>query len=349
MKKVYTVTIPNRKFCISAFATFALLIISNFSFAQKTWTGLGGDGLWATATNWSGGTAPIATDQVLLDNSGVAGSFTVTLPGGATAVSIVRLTITPTNPNIITLALPAANTATPGLLVGDVTGATDDIIINSGGVIRNSSGAASGNGIQVDLAGGICRINNGGKYTHNTARSTAGIVPLLSTVAGTETGIYEYDSPGTGSIAISASGRNYGSLTLTRTVGPTGTYTATGGSALTVRGNFIINAGVTYNSTMTGAFNLAGNLTNSGAALTLPATQAVNFNGTSTQTISGGSAITIAGATTIASTSTTAISQAVTFNGAVAENGAFQFDQNGIALGTGIWTYTAGTLIFNNA
>ncbi len=330
-----------------AFITLFLVLSSNYILGQKTWTGLGGDGLWATATNWSGGTVPISTDQVLLDNSGVAGTFNITLP--STAVTITRLTITPTNPNLITLLLPSTNTTVPGLLVGDVTAATDDIIINDGGILKNSSGAASGNGIQVDLANGILRINNGGKYIHNTARSTAGTVPLLSTVAGTETGIYEYDSPGTGATAISASGRNYGSLMLTRTLGPTGIYTSAGGSALTVRGNFTINAGVTYNTTMTGAFNLGGNLTNLGVALTLPASQAINFNGSTVQTISGGSGITISGITTIAVTSTTAISQNVTFNGVVNENGIFQINQGGVASGSGVWTYTNATLKFNNS
>ena len=331
MKKDYsTLTTPffliKNKLVHFAFGFVMLIFFTNYSLAQKTWTGGGGDGLWATATNWSGGTVPIATDQVVLDNSGVAGTFVVTLP--VTAVTIVRLTITPTNPNIITLILPNTNTTVPGLLVGDVTPATDDIIINSGGELRNSSGAAIGNGIQVDLTNGILRINNGGKYIHSTARSTAGTVPFLSTVVGTETGIYEYDSPGTGSIAISASGRNYGSLTLTRTAGAA-IYTSAGGTALTVRGNFTVNTGVTYNSTMTGAFNLGGNLTNIGIT-PLPSSQAINFNGTTVQSITNSGTLTF-GAT-----------EPVTFNNAA----GFTLNSN-ITLNN-LVTFTAGVITVAN-
>ena len=52
--------------------------------ATCTWTGGGGDGL-GDVGNWSGctgGVAPAATDDVLLDNSTVAGNDTVNLPTG---------------------------------------------------------------------------------------------------------------------------------------------------------------------------------------------------------------------------------------------------------------------------
>jgi hypothetical protein len=320
MKKNYSIL-------IKVLASLIFILNSVVSLAQKTWTGGGGDGLWATATNWSGGTVPISTDQVVIDNSGVAGTFTITLP--TTAVAIVRLTITPTNPNIITIVLPTTNTAVPGLLVGDLTASTDDIIINSGGVLKNSSGAASGNGIQADISNGTLRINNGGKFTHNTARSTAGSVPLLSTAVGTETGIYEYDSPGTGSVSISASGRTYGSLVLTRTAGPTGTYIAAGASALTVKGNFIVNTGVTYSTTMTGAFNLAGDFTNSGI-ITLPSTQAMNFIGTTVQSITNSGTLTFSTA------------EPVTLN-----NAAGLVLNNSITI-NGILTLTAGKITTGN-
>ena len=250
--------------------------------ATCAWSGNGGDGLWATATNWSGctgGGVPATTDSVLLNNTTVSGSYTVTLPSGSTAITITQLTITPDWGNNITLILPSGNTANPGLCVGDSTAGTDDIILNNGAVLRNSTGAGAGNGIQAySTSNGTVRINNGGRYIHNTVRSTAGVVPLLSTVTGTETGVFEYDAPGTGTTSISASGRNYGSLTLTRTAGAA-TYNATGSNPLTVRGNFIINSGVTFNNTLTGVMNVAGNWSNSG---TFTGSGAVTFNGSST-------------------------------------------------------------------
>jgi hypothetical protein len=289
--------------------------------ATKMWDGGAGTSNWSDANNWDDNVVPASGDNVVLDNSLVSGSYTVNLPTGATTVAINRLTITPDTGNTITLVLPSGNTASPGFNVGDNAAGTDDIILNNGAILKNSSGATSGNGIQANsTANGTVRINNGGKYIHNTLRSTAGIVPLLSTVAGTETGIFEFDVPGTGSFAISASGRNYGSLTLTRTAGAA-TYTASGGSALTIRGNFTINTGVTFNSTMTGAMNLAGNLTNNGSALTL--SQPANLNGTGEQTIGGSNTVAFnnltinSGAILIESTN-------VTVNGTLTNNGTIR-------------------------
>ena len=62
--------------------------------ASKTWTGLGGDNNWFTATNWSGGTVPTALDNVVLDNSTVAGDYTVNI-GGIQTATCRTLTIGP--------------------------------------------------------------------------------------------------------------------------------------------------------------------------------------------------------------------------------------------------------------
>ena len=320
--------------------------------ATVTWDGGAASANWADALNWSGDAVPTASDEVVLDNSAVGGSYTVNLPTGATTVTIVKLTITPGAGNTITLVLPPGNTAAPGLSVGDNTTGTDDIILNNGAVLKNASGAGSGNGIEANTtSNGTVRINNGGRFVHNTARSTGGIAPLLSTAAGTELGIFEYDSPGTGSVAISGSGRNYGSLMLTRTAGAA-TYTASGGSSLTVRGNLTLNSGVTFNSTMTAALNLGGNLTNNGAALTFTS-QPVVINGSSTQTVSGTGAITFANATaslTVNSGSTLATGVTMTASGPTAINGAFQLNPGGWATGAGVWTYSAAaTLVFNSS
>src|SRR5262249_47614205 len=154
------------------------------------------------------------------------------------------------------------------------------------------SGASAGNGIETLSSSDVIRIAAGARYVHATLRSTNGVLPRLSSAAGTETGEFEYDVPGTASFALTAGGATYGSLTLTRTAG-TATSTAAGASALTVRGNLRINNGVTLNSTMTGALNLAGSLTSNGANLTFPASQSILFNGTSTQSVTGTASITL--------------------------------------------------------
>lgn len=339
---------------------------------QKTWDGGGGDGLWDTAANWDGDTLPASTDTVLLDNSSVSGSYSVTLPTGATTTTIAKLTITPLGGNTITLTLPSGNTAAPGFSVGDATASTDDIVLDTGAILKNSSGAASGNGIEVNTtANGTCRINNGGRYVHNTARSTAGIVPRLSTAAGTEAGVFEYDSPGTGNVAISASGQTYGSLTLTRTAG-SATYSSSGGSALTVRGDFLVNSGVTYSTTVTGEQTFGGNFKIDGALANSTGTQIYTFTG-SGKTISGaaatvnfetwninsGASITLSHDTTVGSGFTATITGTLncaanlTINGTMTGSGAvnlskagtqsFTVGASGTVSGTLNWTVNNGS------
>ncbi len=322
-------------FCLAlAAGLFGVLPAPSALAATITWDGGAGTSNWNDANNWNGNVVPSATDEVILDNSSVSGSYTVNLPSGAITVAIARLTITPGAGNTISLVLPSTNTANPGFNVGDATASTDDIVLDSGAVLINSSGASNGNGIQANsTTNGTVRINNGARYVHNTGRSTAGVVPLLSTATGTETGVFEYDSPGTGSTSIGASGRTYGSLTLTRSAGPA-TYASAGGSALTVRGNFLINSGVTYNSTMTAPMNLAGNLTNDGAALSL--SQPLNFNGTATQTISGSGAVTLAGTATLNNAAGLSLGRDVTISGATLTltSGLLTLGTNTLTLGS---------------
>jgi hypothetical protein len=94
------------------------------------------------------------------------------------------------------------------------------------------------------------RINNGGRYTHNTERShTDPLVSRLSSAAGTETGIFEFDVPGSAGYSISISGRTYGTLRLSaNATGGTKTYAGSGSAPLTVNGDLEINpdAGLSY-------------------------------------------------------------------------------------------------------
>ena len=132
------------------------------AWAQKTWVGLGDGTSWSDGANWSGGSSPSPGDLVVLDNTTVAGSYTVNLPGGSTMVSISRLTINPGVARTITLVLPSSNTGNPGLRAGDGVAGTDDIVLKAGAVLRNSSGASVGNGVEASsLSNGTARIENG--------------------------------------------------------------------------------------------------------------------------------------------------------------------------------------------
>src|ERR1043165_9325534 len=169
--------------------SFCLVMCNLKVFATaKTYVGDGlggaGDGLFGTAGNWSPSGVPGSGDDVTIDNSVVSGTYTVTLPTGATLTTIRTLTINPSGANNITLTLPSGNTATIGLTVGDGATGNDDILLNNGAILKNSSGASSGTAITF-AANSTFRINNGARYIHNTTTGNAGINAVLSTVSGT--------------------------------------------------------------------------------------------------------------------------------------------------------------------
>ncbi len=231
--------------------------------AQIRWDGQGGDGQWATPANWSGNVVPGPDNDVLLDNSFLTGSYTVTLPGGNTNVTIRSLTITPTTGNNIIVVLPTVNTAAPGFtLTSSGTGLT----INSGGVFWNASGAGSGTPVNI---AGVVWIGNGGRYIHNTPRSHVGIVAALATAPGTATGIFEFDIPNGGPL-LSFSGRTFGTLVLSATAaGGTKTYNANGSTRTTIRGDFIIGDGVSFNLDLDNTLIVQGNYEQHGGTLNL--------------------------------------------------------------------------------
>ncbi|MEI9911667.1 MAG: T9SS type A sorting domain-containing protein [Bacteroidota bacterium] len=269
-----------KRFLLLLFLVFPSIILN----AQITWDGEGDGNSWNDANNWVGDALPLNTDNVVLDNSIVPGNYIVTLPGGATNTTINTLAITPGAGNTIRLLLPAANTAAPALTVTQTSG--DAILIGNGGILENSNTAASGTVIIIPVFADT-RINNGGRYIHNCSLNSVDVVYSLSTAAGTELGVFEYaqGSP----TPIPANAVTFGSIELTTT--GTKTFSTTGSGDMVIRGYLKINAGVTLNSIHTGNFWIGGDLIINGnfdlsptSAALMPA---LNFNGTSNQTITG--------------------------------------------------------------
>lgn len=224
------------------------ILCVRFSFLTNaaiiTWDGEGGDGLWTTNTNWVGDILPGATDDVILDNSVVTGSYIVSLPPGIVSFIVNSLIITPAGSNNITFIIPGTNTGSP---VFSVSGAGDALVLDKGAVLKNSSGATSGSTLVV---ANKFKINNGARYIHNTARGNASIVSQLSTAAGTEEGEFEFDVP-TAAQTLSLTGRTFGTLILSSIAkgGPV-TYSGNGASALNIKGNLQIGTGVTFSTGM---------------------------------------------------------------------------------------------------
>lgn len=212
--------------------------------AQIRWDGEAGDGVWNSALNWTSNTVPLSGEIVLLDNSIVNGNYVVTLPAGNVSTVIARLEITPLSSNTITLINPNTNTSPTAFTA---TGAGDAIVLNNGAIFLNASGASSGTPVSVSSTN-FFRINNGGRYIHRTARGhTDFLASRLSTAAGTEAGIFEFDVPSTASYTISGSNRIYGTLIFSaQASGGTKTYTSSGTSPLQTNSDFILKSNVVF-------------------------------------------------------------------------------------------------------
>ncbi|MFM9911089.1 MAG: hypothetical protein ACKVOW_17240 [Chitinophagaceae bacterium] len=239
----------NILFLISLFLCFNLQ-------AQKKWDGEGGDNSWNTASNWEGNTLPASTDDVLLDNSLVTGSYRVQLPDQA--VSINSIAISPSGSDSIRVILPSTNTVIPGLTVTGAGG----IRVFRNGLFINSSGGSPGAAIVVVDS---IWIYNGARFIHNTTNSHASYISRISRIPGTERGVFEFDVPGPASYTISLSGRNYGSFELSSFAsGGTKSYLSNGITTATIRGDFIINSGVNYSLDFSGDLLISGLLFNKG-------------------------------------------------------------------------------------
>lgn len=244
-------------FLISFFFSFTVQSV----YSQKKWDGGGSSNQWNDPLNWTGNTIPGLTEDVILDNSFIGISYNVTLP--ALPVTVKSILITPVSGRTVELLLPPQNISTPGLIVA---GPGYGLTINSGGVFRNSSGAATGNGVRVSDS---IRINNDGRYIHNTTGGHASNVQVLSAAPGTERGIFELDIPSASS-TISMSGRTFGRFLLRATAAGGGcNYTAAGTSRVMIRDNFEIGAGVNLNLNFSDTIFIQSDLIQDGGTFNL--------------------------------------------------------------------------------
>jgi hypothetical protein len=247
-------SLVNRKknYLLTGWTSFCLVLCFTLH-GQHLWDGEGNDGQWINPLNWNTNSLPGPVDEVVLDNSIVAGQYVVMLPAGNTAINIKRLTIAPTGSDSILVVLPKENTAVPALQISS-TGY--GLTLNDRAVFINASGA--GAGLPVMISDSI-RINNGGRYIHRTGRSHAANITVLSTAQGTESGIFEFDIP-EASGTISLSDRVFGMLILSATTaGRTVNYTAAGTRSIKVRTDFIMNAAVTLNMNFSDTFFIERN------------------------------------------------------------------------------------------
>ncbi|MCS3795834.1 hypothetical protein [Niastella sp. OAS944] len=244
---------------------FLLFLLLNYvpAFSQLRWDGEAGDGQWMTASNWVGNIVPGVTDEVILDNVFVSGTYSVTLPGGNSVVQIRSVTIAPGAGNNIELILPATNTAIPAFkLLGAVYG----MVIENGGIFKNSSGVD--NDLPVEIADSIM-IKNGGRYIQNSDGSHAANVMVLSKAPGTEEGAFEFDIPSASS-TVSLSGRTYGKLVFLSNARKSNvTYTATGTNTITIKSDLVTGPGVTLSLNFSDTLHIGRDLIQQGSTINL--------------------------------------------------------------------------------
>jgi len=238
-----------------------IMLLMQILLAQKKWTG-GNLGDWNNNANWNPAGVPSITDDVIFDNSSDPANYTVALAGNA--VVIHSLLINPAPGKNIKLVLPSSNISSPALTL---TGEDDAIIINSGGIFQNSSGLSSGQSLNI---AGKLRINNGGRYVHNTKSAHANdIVAKLSVVAGTEEGEFEFDVPAA-STTISLSNRVYGKLKLSPAAnGGTAVYSGSGINPLIIHSDLEISPGVSFSISFGNTVTINRNLIQNGGIFNL--------------------------------------------------------------------------------
>ena len=316
------------------FGLFFFMTLAHIDAATIRWDGGAGTDQWSDANNWSTNTVPTSSDDVILNNDFVGGSYSVELPSGTVQVIVLSIVIQP-SAGSIQLTLPTSNNAQDAFLPGSATLHSGAILLNSGTFSSTGHTFRTTNGANSFI------IYNGARYIHNTARQNTNIVANLSQISGTEYGVFEYDVPVNGVYGISAAARTYGTLEFSNYAGNGALqYTTTGANPVNVRGDFQLNSNATYSSSnqMTGALQLSGNLISNGNSLTFN-NQPVLFVGSAVQNIQGSSPTLTLNNATVNNASGVELLREVFVGGS----------------GTGVLTFTSGilrtndfTLIHNN-
>ncbi|MBV9926160.1 MAG: hypothetical protein JOZ96_14165 [Acidobacteria bacterium] len=289
-------------------AAFLLTLTLPTAFAaSKTWTGGGGDGLWTTAANWSGGTVPGSSDDVILDNTNVGGSYTVTLNAGAAqTVRSVQVGYSG-NANTITLAVSGAQLNVLTLNGGGATA----IHVTTGGVLSNQSTSGT-RGILLSTASDVFKMSGSGRYIHVTTTTGSAIPERTS---GTTSANYDFAATSvfenqSGNAASFDARPSYGTYQYNKNA------TNSANTSLTILGDLQVSQGtLNVNAGTASTFNISGNV-----AISSGATFAGSA-GTATATVNITGDVTGAG-TFQGSTSAGTVTN-ITVGGSVTSNIAF--------------------------
>jgi hypothetical protein len=219
-----------------AFFFFLFLIIAA-SDAQKTWVGAS-SGNWSTGTNWSGGTIPVSTDNVVLNP---AGARTITVDG---------------NYNINNLTVGANTTLSfnPSVIMtvnGNFSETAGTTSLNSG--VLSVTGSFSQSGGTINLNTGTLDVKGSLSKTSGTFNENTGLISFTGTAAQTIStndatrNLYNVTVNNTNGLSISAPATN---LTIANNLNLTSGKLAIGSNTLTLNGTV---SGMTASQCITGS------------------------------------------------------------------------------------------------
>ncbi|XZF12863.1 T9SS type A sorting domain-containing protein [Chitinophagaceae bacterium MMS25-I14] len=136
------------------------------SFSGKLWDGGAGTVNWTDANNWEPNGVPTATDDVWLNNDFVSGNYSVTISGNNNAAGRLKVGYAG-NTNTITALINGGGPSNDALILGNLTG--DDLIVDDGGVVNNSSPASGSGNRGIEFINSACTwsMTGTGKYIHN--------------------------------------------------------------------------------------------------------------------------------------------------------------------------------------
>ena len=259
---------------------FSFFSFTQSTFAKKTWTGLGGDGLWMTAANWSGNTIPTTSDDIFLDNTIVSGSYTVTLDDDSVQ-TIHSLQIGYMgNSNLITLIIGGSINNILTLNGGGSTA----LHVTDGGILYNQSTCSSTTrGIKLSNSSDVFKMSGTGKYIH---ASSAAIPEMTSSTTSSNydfatTSTFENQSGNATSFNLNPTYGNYCyNVNATKSVGKnliiTGNLSvlqgtlgvcASSSNTFLIGGDVSISSGATFrgsNGIGTATINISGNINGDG-------------------------------------------------------------------------------------
>ncbi|MFA5417402.1 MAG: T9SS type A sorting domain-containing protein [Bacteroidales bacterium] len=171
-----------KKNLLKATGMLLLMLVAGSTWGQvKTWTGGAGDGLWTSANNWNENSLPTSANDVVLDNTTIVGSYTVTIDG--VNVQTVKSLQIGYAGNSNTITVVVSGTTNSVLTVKD--GGATALHIMDGGVLSNQSTNGT-RGIKLNNNSDpydVFKMSGSGRYIHVTTTSGSGI-PETTSSAG---------------------------------------------------------------------------------------------------------------------------------------------------------------------